>query len=71
MANQPSDTTIRWLGWVVDRPGYPLYVQYGGDEAEAWKIALGWPSSEEIAHAKANGGRAFAVEIREVTSDGR
>jgi hypothetical protein len=41
-------------------------VQYGGTEAEAWKIALGWPSPEEVEHAKASGGRAFQIEIREV-----
>jgi hypothetical protein len=55
-----------YLGWAVDRPDLPLYVQYGGTEAEAWKIALGWPSAEQIEHARANGARAFPIEIREV-----
>jgi len=55
-----------YLGWAVERPDHPLYVQYGGTEAEAWKIALGWPSPEEVEHAKASGGRAFQIEIREV-----
>ena len=64
-----SETTdVRWLGWAVDRPGLPLYVQFGGDESEAWRIALGWPSQEEIAHAKDNGARAFPVEIKERVS---
>jgi hypothetical protein len=44
-------------------------VQYGGDEADAWRVALGWPSDEEIAHAKAQGARAFQVEIREFCGD--
>ncbi len=64
-------TDHRWLGWAVDQPGQLLYVQYGGDEAEAWRVALGWPSAEEIAHAKRHGARAFPVEIREVVSRGR
>jgi hypothetical protein len=61
--------TVRWLGWAVERPGEPLFVQYGGDEADAWITALGWPDEIEIAYAKAHGARAFPVEIRERTED--
>lgn len=70
MMSNPETTMRCWLGWAVDRPGYPLYVQYGGDEAQAWQIALGWPPPEEIAEYKADGARAFPIEIREVF-DGR
>jgi len=57
-----------WKGWAVIRPGGPRFVQEGGDEADAWMVALGWPSDAEIAYAKAHGARAFPVEIREVES---
>lgn len=62
-----SLTTHTWRGWAVERPGRSeLYVQQGGDEAEAWRVALGWPDDDEIAYAKAHGARAFPIEIREV-----
>lgn len=54
-----------WLGWAIDRPGLPLYVQYGGDEAQAWRVALGWPTAGEVTHAQATGARAFPVRIME------
>ena len=59
---------IRWLGWAIGYPDRSLYVQFGGDEADAWKVALGWPDAKKIARAKARGARAFPVEIREVKS---
>lgn len=62
MENQATER--RWLGWAIDRPGHPLFVQSCGDEEGAWDIALGWPSAEEIAAAKAAGARAFPIEIR-------
>ena len=58
-----------WLGWAVDRPGLRLYVQFGGDEDEAWTVALGWPSEDEIEYAKAHGARAFPVRITEEPTD--
>ena len=54
-----------WEGWAIEGPGGPLYVQYAGDEESAWQFALGWPAEEGIAHAKANGARAFQVSIVE------
>lgn len=63
MGNQAIER--RWLGWAIDRPGHPLFVQYGGDEEGAWDGALGWPPAEEIEAAKAAGARAFPIEIRE------
>jgi hypothetical protein len=36
------------------------------DEADAWKVALGWPDAAEIAHAKASGVRAVRVIVSEV-----
>jgi hypothetical protein len=61
-----SVTTHVWRGWAVERPGRELFVEQGGDEEGAWRIALGWPSDDEIAYAKAHGCRAFPVEIREI-----
>lgn len=55
---------VAWLGWAVVLPRTPwFHVEYGGDEASAWKHALGWPDAEEIEHAKAQGARAFPVTI--------
>jgi hypothetical protein len=59
------DMTRCWLGWAIDQPGRKLFVEYGVSENDAWKFALGWPDAEEIAHAKANGSRAFQVSIVE------
>jgi hypothetical protein len=56
---------VQWIGWAVDRPGRPLFVEYGVDEAKAREIALGWPTPEEIEFAKAQGARAFQVVIKE------
>jgi hypothetical protein len=58
---RPQQTT--WLGWLIDRPGGYPYVQANGTEAEAWEIALGWPSPAEIEHHKRNGARALRVQI--------
>lgn len=55
----------RWLGWAVERPGNDPYVQYGGTEESAWRVALGWPSRSEIENAKRAGARAFPVRITE------
>lgn len=33
------------------------------DEAHAWTIALGWPSDEEIADAKARGYKALQLQV--------
>jgi hypothetical protein len=62
-----TDPAVRqWLGWAVILPRDPwLYVEYCADEATVWKNALGFPSDDEIAHAKANGARAFPVVIVE------
>ena len=68
MTDEPETTTVRWLGWAIELSHYPwLFVAYGGTEADAWKVALGWPSEEEISHAKTQGSRAFQVEITEVS----
>lgn len=61
----PPQGEKRWIGWAVERSDALLYVQYGGDEASAWRTALGWPTADEIADAQAKGARAFMVEIRE------
>jgi hypothetical protein len=59
-------TDTQWLGWAVILPRDPwLYVEYCADEATAWMHALGFPDDAEIAHAKANGARAFPVTIME------
>ena len=60
-----------WLGWAVERPGMRLFVQFGGNESDAWEVALGWPHASEIAEAKAGGARAFPVRIVEDINDGR
>jgi hypothetical protein len=56
----------RWLGWAIERPGLRLYVEYGGNEDDAWRHTLGWASASEIQEAKRNGARAFRVHITEV-----
>ena len=59
-------TDVRWLGWAIQLHREPwFYVEYGGNEASAWQNALGWPDAEGIAHAKAQGARAFPVSILE------
>ena len=62
----PLVSERHWSGWAIERPGLPLFVQYGGDREEAWTIALGWPSQLEIDHARAMGARAFQVRITEI-----
>lgn len=71
MPDNPTPEPCLYIGWAVDRPNHPLYVQCCGTEAEAWKFALGWPAPEDIAHAKATGSRAFEIEIRERVKGGR
>lgn len=59
-------------GWCVTFPNnYPVFVADGeicGDasERDAWNIALGWPTAEEIEEAKAAGDRAFRAKIVEI-----
>ena len=69
VAMNPLSTDRCWMGWAVYRPGHRLYVQFGGDEDEAWTVALGWPSEDEIEYAKVNGARAFPVRIMEEPTD--
>lgn len=57
---------VQWLGWAIQLPREPwLFVEYGCDEASAWRHALGWPDADDIEHAKAQGARAFPVSILE------
>lgn len=54
----------RVTAWAVEDPeGRVLADSTFRDEAHAWQVALGWPSEQEIAHAKRRGYRAYLAEI--------
>lgn len=53
------------LAWAVEDPeGRVLADSTFRDEAHAWQVALGWPSQDEIDHAKKRGYKAYLAEIR-------
>ena len=60
-------TATRWA--VLRTDGYLFVADKGETEAEAWRVALGWPSPEEIEDAKRRGARAFRIAIHEVPPD--
>ena len=55
----PARHSLR--GWAVVLTDGRVVVEVGFDvsEAQAWQIALGWPSTHEIEWHKARGAHAF------------
>lgn len=49
--------------WVVVGPKGLCYVGLHCGEESAWDTFLGWPSEDEIAHAKSNGYYAARANI--------
>lgn len=49
--------------WVVANPIRLFYVGLHDSEESAWRIALGWPTPEEIAELKAAGWYAAPATI--------
>jgi hypothetical protein len=60
------------IGWAVIRCDGSVVVEIGGeiDEDCIWKVALGWPSQEEITWNKRHGARAFRCRVTEIDADG-
>jgi hypothetical protein len=58
-------------GWAVRRRNGSVIVEVGPEASEKgiWNIALGWPSAEEIAWEKVNGGRAFRCRVTPMPED--
>ncbi len=59
---QPIDRTV-YSPWALLRGDDIFWLGMVKNESEAWQIALGWPSKEEIEDAKARGIRAMPVGI--------
>jgi hypothetical protein len=65
-----SDPGHEWERLAIVRPEGGLYVHDDAHDAEAaWRVALGWPSAEEIADAQRRGARLIRVRIREVSAN--
>lgn len=56
MSNDPGALSQR--PFVMVGPKGVAHVGIHKDEADCWRVALGWPTAEEIRHAQAKG---FAV----------
>jgi hypothetical protein len=52
-----------------DEAGRVLADSTFADEAEAWRVALGWPTGGEVMEAKARGCRVVRVMVEEVSDD--
>lgn len=54
-ANPDGRGKLEMRPWVVVRPQGLYYIGLNINEADAWKIALGWPDESEIAEKKRAG----------------
>lgn len=50
-------------GAIYSPSGELLYIDTSSDEANAWRVYLGWPDEEEIEAAKAKGLRFRQVTV--------
>lgn len=53
----------------IDGEGWALADSTFVDAADAWRVALGWPTVGEVERAKGRGARVVRVEIRETVGD--
>lgn len=56
-------TRQAWVWAYIEPDGRILADTHFKDEADTWKIALGWPDDEEIEEAKRRGCRVELVGI--------
>ncbi|WP_295445464.1 hypothetical protein [uncultured Thiodictyon sp.] len=64
------ETPPTWQGYAAVRAwafvspdGHVLLDTGFSDEADAWKVGLGWPGGEEIADAKGRGARVVRATV--------
>jgi len=62
----PEPYTKIFSPWGLFRGEEIVWIGMALDEEAAWKVGLGWPSSEEIAEAKAKGVYAARFEVRQL-----
>lgn len=63
LKKHPDSLTIRKLYAVILPDGRIIAESHFEDEKKAWTVALGWPSPDEIEHAKQNGARCVLASL--------